>query len=63
MSCTKEELDDLWKVSCVREKQLVEEYKRTHKIPSRATILTPEIEAVRAEQKRLYGEYLKVLES
>lgn len=63
MSCTKKELDNLWKASCVRERQLVEEYKRTHKIPSRATILTPEIEAVRAEQKRLYGEYLKVLES
>ena len=63
MSCTKKELDNLWKASCVREKQLVEAYKRTHKVLSRALISTPEIEAERAEQKRLYGEYLKVLES
>lgn len=63
MSCTKEEFDKMWKASCAREKRLVEEYKRTHAIPSRATISTPEIEAERAEQKRLYGEYLEVLKN
>ena len=61
MSYTKEEIERLWKESVHRERNLVAEYKRTHYIPSRATISTPEIEAERAEQKRLYGEYLKAL--
>lgn len=61
MSHTKEQIEQLWKESVRRERDLVEEYKRTHRVPSRATISTPEIEAERAEQKRLYGEYLKAL--
>lgn len=61
MSHTKEQIEQLWKESVRRERDLVAEYKRTHRVPSRATISTPEIEAERAEQKRLYGEYLKVL--
>lgn len=61
MNYTKEEIGRLWKESVRRECNLVAEYKRTHYIPSRATISTPEIETERAEQKRLYGEYLKVL--
>lgn len=61
MSYTKEQLEQLWKESVRRERNLVTEYKRTHHIPSRAAISTPEIEAEREEQKRLYGEYLKVL--
>ena len=61
MSHTKEQIDQLWKESVRRERDLVAEYKRTHRVPSRATISTPEIEAERAEQKRLYGEYLKAL--
>ena len=61
MSHTKEQIEQLWKESVRRERNLVAEYKRTHRVPSRATISTPEIEAERAEQKRLYGEYLKAL--
>ena len=61
MSHTKEPIEQLWKESVRRERDLVAEYKRTHRVPSRATISTPEIEAERAEQKRLYGEYLKAL--
>ena len=61
MSHTKEQIEQLWKESVRRERDLVAEYKRTHRVPSRATISTPEIEAERAEQKRLYGEYLKAL--
>ncbi len=62
MSYTKEQIEQLWKESAKRERDLVAEYKKTHYVPSRATISTPEIEEERAEQKRLYGEYLKVLE-
>ena len=61
MSHTKEQIEQLWKESVRRERDLVAEYKRTHRVPSRATISSPEIEAERAEQKRLYGEYLKAL--
>ena len=61
MSHTKEQIEQLWRESVRRERDLVAEYKRTHRVPSRATISTPEIEAERAEQKRLYGEYLKAL--
>ena len=61
MSHTKEQIEQLWKESVRRERDLVAEYKRTHRVPSRATSSTPEIEAERAEQKRLYGEYLKAL--
>ena len=55
MSHIKEQIEQLWKESVRRERDLVAEYKRTHHVPSRATISTPEIEAERAEQKRLYG--------
>ena len=51
MSYTKEQIDQLWKESVRRERSLVAEYKRTHYIPSRATISTPEIDAERAERK------------
>lgn len=61
MSYTLEQIDQLTKESVRRERDLIAEYKRTHSIPSRATISTPEIEAERAEQKRLYGEYIKTL--
>lgn len=57
---TKEELDRLSEESTRRYEALVEEYKRTHKLPSRGVISTPEIEAERAEQKRLYSEYWKL---
>ena len=61
MSYTVEQINELTKESVRRETTLVAEYKRTHSVPSRATISTPEIDAERAEQKRLYGEYLKAL--
>ena len=61
MSYTKEQIEQLWKECVRRERGLITEYKRTHRIPSRTTISTPEIEAERAEQKRLYGEYCKLI--
>lgn len=61
MSYTVEQINELTKESVRRERALVAEYKRTHSVPSRATISTPEIDTERAEQKRLYGEYLKAL--
>ncbi len=62
MAYTKEELDRLWKESVERYEAFVREYKHTHTLPSRGTITTPEIEAERAEQKRLFGEYCKLRE-
>lgn len=60
MAYTKEELDRLWKESVDRYEALVREYKRNHTLPGRGVITTPEIEAERAEQKRLFGEYCKL---
>ena len=60
MSYTKEQLDAKMRESVRKEEALIQEYKRTHKIPSRGIISTPEIEAERAEQKRLFGEYCKL---
>lgn len=60
MAYTKEELDRLWKESVDRYEALVREYKRTHTLPGRGVITTPEIEAERAKQKRLFGEYCKL---
>lgn len=63
MNYTIEQINKLTAESVHREDLLIAEYKRTHKIPSRGIISTPEIEAERAEQKRLYGEYLKAVQS
>lgn len=60
MAYTKEELDQLWKESVDRYEALIQEYKRTHKLPSRGVIITPEIQALREEQKALYAEYCKL---
>ena len=60
MSYTLEQIDQLTRKS-VRERSLVAEYKRTHSVPSRGIISTPEIDAERAEQKRLYSEYCKLI--
>lgn len=60
MNYTKEQLDQLMKESVYRTEKLVQEYRRTHKIPSRGIIFTPEIDAERAEQKRIFGEYCKL---
>lgn len=43
-----------------QEEALIQEYKRTHKLPNRGIIVTPEILALRQEQKKLYGEYCKL---
>ena len=56
MEYTKEELDRLWRDSVERRERLIQEYKDT----SRGIISTPEIDAERAEQKRLFGEYCKL---
>lgn len=60
MSYTKEELDALSRASHARMEALIQEYRRTHQLPSRGIISTPEIEAERAEQKRLFAEYCKL---
>lgn len=36
MSYTKEQIEQLWKESAKRERDLVAEYKKTHYVPSRA---------------------------
>ena len=59
MSYTLEQIDQLTKKSVQRERSLVAEYKRTHSVPSRGIIST--FDAERAEQKRLYGEYCKLI--
>ena len=60
MEYTKEELDRLWRDSVERRERLIQEYKDTHQVPSRGIISTPEIDAERAEQKRLFCEYCKL---
>lgn len=60
MSYTKEQLDQLWIESRRRYETLIAEYRRTHKVLSRGIISTPEIDAERAEQKRLRKEYFKL---
>ena len=45
MSYTLEQIDQLTKKSVQRERSLVAEYKRTHPVPSRGIISTPEIDA------------------
>lgn len=61
MSYTLEEINKLTVESIHREDLLIAEYKRTHKIPSRGIISTPEIDLERAEHTRLLGEYIKAL--
>lgn len=61
MIYTLEQIDQLTKESVRRENALIAEYRRIHTVPGRGVISTPEIDAERAEQKRLYGEYLKAL--
>jgi hypothetical protein len=63
MNYTEEEIDALWKASVRRENALIKEYKQTHYIPSRGTIITPEIQAERDKRKALYGEYLKLVKN
>ncbi len=60
MSYTKEQLDAKMRESVRKEEALIQEYKRTHKLPSRGVIITPEIQALREEQKALYAEYCKL---
>ena len=54
MIYTLEQIDQLTKESVRRENALIAEYRRTHTVPGRGVISTPEIDAERAEQKRLY---------
>ena len=63
MSYTSDELQKLWRASLQRERTLIQEYKKTHSLPSRGIILTPEIQEEKAEQKRLYAEMLKLKQS
>lgn len=60
MSYTKEQLDAKMRESVRKEEAMIQEYKRTHKLPSRGVIITPEIQALREEQKALYAEYCKL---
>ena len=51
-----EELLALGKEIAARRKTLVDEYKATHTLPSRGTIITPELKALEAEEKRRFIE-------
>lgn len=60
---TKEELDALWQANLERKEEIVKKYRQEH--PEilrgyRGSIDTPEMRAVREEEKRLYGEYCKL---
>ena len=61
MIYTLEQIDQLTLVSFLRDYALICEYRRRHSVPGIGVFSTPEIDAERAEQKRLYGEYLKTL--
>lgn len=50
------ELLALGKEIAERRKVLVDEYKATHMLPSRCTIVTPELKALAAEEKRRFIE-------
>lgn len=52
----REELLALGKEISERRKVLVDAYKATHKMPGRGIILTPEIKALDAEEKRRFIE-------
>jgi hypothetical protein len=54
----KEELDQLSHEIAQRRRVLVDEYKRTHTLPSRGVIITPELQALQAEEKRRYFEII-----
>lgn len=51
-----EELLALGKEIAARRKTLVDKYKATHTLPSRGTIITPELKALEAEEKRRFIE-------
>ena len=53
------ELSALSSDICKRDEAIVVEYKRTHKLPSRGVIDTPERRALRAEEIRRYGEIME----
>lgn len=50
------ELHELSIEMAAREEAIVQEYKRTHALPSRGVIDTPERRALREEEKRRYME-------
>ena len=50
---TTEELMALSQELAMREENLIQEYKRTHRLPSRGIIITPEIQALRDKQKTI----------
>ena len=60
MNYTEDKIDELFKASILREHALVKEYFKTHKLAGRGMVKIPEIDAERAEQKRLYGEFCKL---
>lgn len=51
-----EELCSLSREIYARRKILVDEYKATHTLPSRCTIVTPELKALAEEEKRRFIE-------
>jgi hypothetical protein len=51
-----EELLALGKEIAARRKILVDKYKATHTLPSRGTIITPELKSLEAEEKRRFIE-------
>lgn len=53
------ELNELGRDIAARDEAIVAEYKRTHDLPSRGVIETPERKALREEERRRYGEILE----
>ena len=56
---TDEELDLLSHECFLRKETLIKEYRKTHVVPSRGMISTPEIDNLRREIDALTMEYLK----
>lgn len=56
---TDEELEIRSHECFLQTETLITEYKKTHKLPSRGIISTPEIDALRAERSDLIREYLR----
>lgn len=58
---TTEELMALSQELAMQEENLIQEYKRTHRLPSRGIIITPEIQSLRDKQKAIYAKCCKLM--
>lgn len=56
---TDEELEALSRECFQHKETLIKEYRKTHKVPSRGIISTPEIDVLKEKRDDLTREYLK----